>query len=842
MMTMSWLPLPKTGMRLFIDRVNRIFAPLDKQDALDRFDDIKFPDGNLYESMLTYVFLYSRMIMNCAHVRPKESSLVQKFLTNVRGDRLRERCATYKDKRSFERTAQAAIAQARKAEQAEREGRRSKSKGQAYVDFLLAALTQGKPSQASARPLFPICLLQCPSSALYDTGATANFISEELASSLPIEPSLESHQVQLFTGQKVNTTHVMTADCEFPSATGHKLTIKTKFIIMREKLPAPTVIGFPLLVSAGLIQFPADDLIVEVGDDYDDMFDVDALHDATETTTPTIMKFEEQISRILQDLPGLFEEDLSVTSTLPPFKVKTEDPDKVINVYPYRYSTPVRTEIVRQVHELEAQGIIRRSTSAFNNPIVMAKKRGGALRLCLDFRALNLITSPDSHPLPLIDNLLDHLEGAKFFAALDLKSAFHQVPMASDSCKYTAFTVDGLGKFEYCRMPFGMKNAPIQCQRALEAVLSDSLYTQALAYVDDVIIYGKDRNTFLKNLRDVLHKLHAAGLRLNAAKTVLGVEEIDYLGWRLNARGRRIAPDRLQAIRDIKPPTNLTEARSVLGLANYFRPIIERYADITEPITVLTRATAGPFAWGSSQQRALEAVKTELLTERVLRHPQPDETLHLYTDASDVAVGGMLANEEGHPIAFFSHTLNPTQRRWSTTEQECYGLYFGMTKMKRYLAGRHFVTHTDHRNLLFAHKSTNAKVIRWRLAMNEFDFDLVHIPGQENTVADTLSRLVHVSTAEASLNKRETFKAHHGGSAGHLGVRATCRRIANAGQSWPGLHKDVQQWVSECPVCQLTRLNVQPVGQHPHALAGAYPFQVVQMDHIGPLDGVVQPR
>ncbi|KAG9392771.1 Chromo (CHRromatin Organization MOdifier) domain [Carpediemonas membranifera] len=388
-------------------------------------------------------------------------------------------------------------------------------------------------------------------------------------------------------------------------------------------------------------------------------------------------------------------------------------------------------------------------------------------------------------------------------------------------------------------MPFGLRNAPIHCQKAMEHILGQSLYTQCLAYIDDIVVFGANRDEFLKNLEDVLARIHAAGLKLNPSKTVIGATSIDYLGWRVDKDGKRISPDRLEAIHDLKEPTSLTDARALLGFANYFRALIERYVDMTEPITELTRA-AEKFVWGDRQHDAFEQIKRELLLQRTLVHPCPDEHLHIFTDASDYGIGGVLMNAEFKPIAFFAKTLTPQQRRWSTIEKECYALYFGTTKFRRYLAGRDFTAHLDHRNLVYMDRSLNSKVIRWSLALSEYSFDIVHVPGSDNSVADTLSRLVHLDETSVEPSPppeahRESFQEAHGGDAGHLGRDATCKRIIAADKGWPGMRRDVTAWIRQCPVCQLTRLKLSPFPQATHPMTGSRPFEVVEADTIGPL-------
>ncbi len=833
----------------FIRLVNALFAPVDRQEALDRFSAIEFRYGDkvsLQEAMVTYAYLYQKQLENCGDNLPKTRGLITKFLANITHDRLRERCRTFK-KKTFPDMVRTAVQQARNLELAERESKAGNEsvndtpyqkveRGTCH-DSCLATFEIPKSGCIQPRPVYDVQIGGETLRALYDTGATTNFISEEAARRLSLPIREEKHRVRLLSGQIINSSKAITTTITIPSSTGRSLDFDTDLVVLPD-VPEEIIFGFPLLHRTGLIILPEPkNEPPQAEDEEADMLDVDHFNAATDAPdTPSIVNFKPECDNIISRFPHLFD-SIKHASKMPEFDLKLSQ-DRVINVHPYRHSETVEKEIARQVQELLDLDIIEVSDSSYNNPIVMAKKRGGALRLCLDFRAINEVTHKDSHPLPLIDDLLDHLEGQRYFASLDLQKAFHQIIIKPSSRAPTAFTAAG-AKYQYKRMPFGLRNAPLHCQRAIESVLGSALYTKALAYIDDVIIFGRSKKEFLVNLEDVLQRLNKFGLRLNAGKSTLAATEVDYLGWRVTGAGRRISPDRLEAIHSLKRPSNISEARSLLGFANYFRALISKYADITEPITALTRVTE-VFKWGDEQENAFQEIKKQLLSNTLLHHPRPGSKLHFHSDASDIGVGGMLSDENGRPLVYFSAVLNSTQRRWSTIEKECYALYFGITKCRRYLSGRHFVAHTDHRNLVFIDRSQNQKVVRWRLALNEYDFQLRHVAGSENIIADTFSRLLtssEVGDQEASRPKkhRQSFEEHHNSHVGHMGSQATLTRLQQAGQSWKGMEKDIIRWISACPVCQLTRRTSKPVQHQLHNTSGAFPFQMIQADAIGPL-------
>ncbi len=359
--------------------------------------------------------------------------------------------------------------------------------------------------------------------------------------------------------------------------------------------------------------------------------------------------------------------------------------------------------------------------------------------------------------------------------------------------------------------------------------------------IDDIVVFGRTRAEFLQNLKEVLVRLHKAKLRINPAKTTLAATKIDYLGWTITQEGRSVSPDRLEAIKALKEPRNVAEVRSLLGLLNYFRHLVPRYADVSEALACLTR-TGVPFNWGSLQKEALASIKETLLSNEVLAHVKPEADLHLFTDASDVGAGGVLMTGKGddaRPVMYFSKTLTATQRRWSTFEQEGFAIYFCVMKASQLLLGRQFTIHTDHRNLSYIQTATNAKVVRWRMALECYDYRIFHVPGQENGAADALSRLVELNVLETPANaSSEQIAALHGGPRGHFGLRETLRLVRERFGTWSGMTNQIKDVIASCPTCQIMDRQRKEVNLVRHATAGTKPFAVVQFDTIGPLPEV----
>ncbi|GKT15287.1 gag-pol polyprotein [Aduncisulcus paluster] len=408
--------------------------------------------------------------------------------------------------------------------------------------------------------------------------------------------------------------------------------------------------------------------------------------------------------------------------------------------------------------------------------------------------------------------------------------------------------------------------------------------------MDDIIVYAKDKDQFLARLREVFNRLNAFGLTLNKEKCTLGCSKVDYLGWEISEHGQRISESRLQGIKDLERAHSRKDVQVLLGFLNYLRGFVPHYSSLMEPIIrLLNKSTV--FAWGTEQDRALEAVKEHLLDGKCLAPIKDEGELILYTDASSIAVGGVLMQvQEGieAPICFLSKKLTEVQQRWTVGEQEAWGVVYSVLQCASYLRGRHFTLKTDHRNLVYVQKTPNAKTTRWRLRLEEFDFDIQHIPGTSNILADALSRLkspeeavslkslselqpakrlmvrllksqeYHMTSAEtSSLIQREDgiwtnkdglavvpkkdisikemlLKYAHGKTHAHLGEEATRSIIIGMGITWVGIHSEVHRHVQECLVCQKLRLRHQGV-QYSRSTATSLPFETIAIDSLGPL-------
>lgn len=288
--------------------------------------------------------------------------------------------------------------------------------------------------------------------------------------------------------------------------------------------------------------------------------------------------------------------------------------------------------------DLLKKGWIRPSSSPAAAPVLFAKKPNGGLRLCVDYRGLNAITTPDRYPLPLFKETLRQLSKSRWFTKLDVKSAFHRLRIREGDEWMTAFRCR-LGLFEWLVTPFGLVNAPASFQRYINEQLRENLDINATAYMDDVLIYtSSDEKDHWRKVRSILGKLDKAGLYLDIDKCEFLQKEVKYLGFIIRAGSSvTVDPDKVKAILEWQPPTSVKGVRSFLGFANFYRCFVSNFSEIAAPLTNLTKKNT-VWQWGKIENTAFEKLKKIFSSEPVLAQSDPDRRTFLEADCSGYAL------------------------------------------------------------------------------------------------------------------------------------------------------------------------------------------------------------
>lgn len=449
---------------------------------------------------------------------------------------------------------------------------------------------------------------------------------------------------------------------------------------------------------------------------------------------------------IMSEYKDVFPDDLP--SALPPKR----EIDHKIELMPgsepthrgiYRMSPAELDELKKQLDQLLSYGFIRPSTSPFGAPVLFVKKKDGGLRMCIDYRALNRITIKNRYPLPRVDELFDRLRGAKYFSKMDLRSGYHQVRIHPDDIHKTAFRTR-YGHYEFLVLPFGLTNAPATFMHLMNSIFRPFLDKFVIVFLDDILIYSRTLTEHKKHVRQVLELLRRNRLYANMKKCSFFKESVSFLGHVVSGDGLSMENDKVKAIKDWPPPTNVSGVRSFLGLAGYYRKFVKNFSRIASPLSELLQKERR-FEWKTSQQEAFDALKSAITSAPILIAPDDTKPYVVTTDASGFAVGATLSQDQGRglqPIAFMSKKMLKSECNYAVAEQELLAVICALKEWRHYLHGRKFKVITDHQSLryLATQPHLSGRQARWVEFMQQFDFDIEYRPGRSNVAADALSR------------------------------------------------------------------------------------------------------
>jgi hypothetical protein len=254
------------------------------------------------------------------------------------------------------------------------------------------------------------------------------------------------------------------------------------------------------------------------------------------------------------------------------------------------------------------------------------------MRMCIDYRSINEVTIKNKYPLPRINNLFDQLQGAKYFSKIDLRSGYHQLRIKEADIQKTAF-VTRYGQYEFTVMPFGLTNAPAFFMNLMNKVLMEELDKFVIVFIDDILIYSKSREDHEHHLQIVLERLRAHQLYAKLSKCEFWLEKIAFLGHILTAEGIEVDPSKVEAVSKWKQPTSISEVRSFLGMAEYYRRFIKGFSSIARPMTELLKKD-NKFVWTLKCEESFQIIKKKLTTAPVLTLPDIHQDFVVFCDAS----------------------------------------------------------------------------------------------------------------------------------------------------------------------------------------------------------------
>jgi hypothetical protein len=597
-----------------------------------------------------------------------------------------------------------------------------------------------------------------------------------------------------------------------------------------------------------------------------------------------------QIQHLLQQFPSILGTDLQAHKPTHGITHTIDTTGRPIAARARRLD-PEKLRIAKsEFLQLEKAGIVRRSSSPWSSPLHMVPKKNGSWRPCGDYRRLNAVTTPDSYPLPNLHDFTAKLHNCTVFTTIDLVKGYHQVPLAPQDIPKTAI-VTPFGLFEYLYMPFGLRNAAQTFQRLMDSLFSH--IPSVFVYLDDLIIATPDMDSHLQVLQQVFLILQNNNLLLNPEKSIFAQSTVNYLGHKISSSGVLPLDSHVHAIQTFPTPTSIKQLQRFLGLLNFYRHFLPHIAGVLAPLTDSLKGKPKQLPWTPLMQSAFDTAKQLLLQATPLHFPDPHATIAVASDASDTQVGAVfhqLTPQGWKPLAFFSAKLTPAQQKYSTFDRELLAAYLAIRHFRFLLEGRYFQLHTDHKPLVAAiHRRSppwSARQQRQLAYISEFTTDFRHIPGQQNIVADALSRSdvaaslttpppidytaiaaaqssdpdiqslltsssLHISTqpvegtpllGDSSTAVFRPLIPHsfqhlifqHIHNLSHPGIKAT-KRLISSRFVWPGLSNKVTQWARQCPICQSRKIH-----RHSHTVPQHIPlphrkFSHIHVDLVGPL-------
>ncbi|CAD5227230.1 unnamed protein product [Bursaphelenchus xylophilus] len=470
------------------------------------------------------------------------------------------------------------------------------------------------------------------------------------------------------------------------------------------------------------------------------------------TTSATDENGKRKLQKLLEEFPDVFAKN---QYDLGRAKVEPQDIHTTTEVpvfsKPHRVPYQMKNEFDQHIQKLLQSGAMKPSQTPWVSPVVMVRKKDGTLRPCIDFRKLNAVTIPDRFPMPTIEDVLTSVGGCTWYSSLDLASGFWQIPLTENASRKCG-VITAKGVYEMTRMPFGLVNATSIFSRVMTSVLTG--LDQAISYVDDVLVFTKseDLEDHIADLKTVFDRFRSYGLKLSPKKCRLATKSLSFLGHTLDKDGYRPEKSHVQAVEKYPRPTTVKQVRRFLGMAGFYHKFIPNFAQIAEPMYRLLRDKT-KFHWESDQQKAFEAIKEALVSDSVLTFPTYDKPFHLFVDGSQVAMGAslmQLIDGSFRPIAHVSRTLALNERKWPAVQIELAAIIWSLRTLRPFIYNCKIIVHSDHKPLSFLDqkRTVHPHLQRWAVELQQYDLELVHVRGQDNVVADALSRIPEEQSEE----------------------------------------------------------------------------------------------
>lgn len=459
---------------------------------------------------------------------------------------------------------------------------------------------------------------------------------------------------------------------------------------------------------------------------------------------------------LLEEFPTVFRDELP---GLPPDRgvhhvINTGDAAPVSRP-PYKMSPLELDELKKQLKQLLDLGLIRPSASPWGAPVLFVRKKPdpgsskpGALRMCIDYRALNKVTIRNSASLPRIDECLERLGGAKYFTSLDLKSGYHQIRLAPEDIEKTAFNTR-YGQYEWLVLPTGARNSPPAFVTQMNKILERFIDKTVLVYLDDILIYSRTLEEHKRHVKDVLEVLKKEKMVVNLKKCSLGKTELDFVGFKISANGIAPSPDKVKIIQNWPRLTNVQEVRQFIGFTQFYKRWIKNFAAIASPLTDLTRGIGlkrRPIVWSPACQESFDKLKKLISSSPILQVVDMNKPFKIEVDASDCGCGAVLlqpsndTKDEWHPVSFESKKFSAAEQKYPAQERELLGILHALRTWRSYIEGclHGYKVYTDHLPLQYfrTKEKPASRLVPWISELELYGPEIIYKKGQENIIPD----------------------------------------------------------------------------------------------------------
>ena len=413
---------------------------------------------------------------------------------------------------------------------------------------------------------------------------------------------------------------------------------------------------------------------------------------------------------------------------------------------PRRVPLPLREKVLQELNRMESMGVISKvgEPTAWCAGMVVVPKKNGSIRICVDLKPLNENVMREVHPLPKVDDILAQMSGARIFSKLNANSGFWQIPLAKESRLLTTFLTP-YGRYCFNKLPFGICSAPEHFQKRMNSILAG--LEGVVCLMDDVLMFGKDKEEHNVRLTTVLQRIQEEGVTLNPEKCEFNKNQLVFLGHLIDHRGVQPDPQKTTAIVNMASPKNVGELRRFLGMVNQLRKFSKNIAEFTKPLRELLSKKCS-WHWGHTQDQAFANIKSELSRPTILTLYDPAKETKVTADASSYGLGAVIMQRQDsqwRPTAYASRSMNETEQRYAQIEKEALAITWACEKFTNFILGKRFQIETDHKPLvpLFSTKHIDdlpPRILRFRLRLARFDYSISHVPGKHLYTADTLSR------------------------------------------------------------------------------------------------------